>query len=207
MKITAETKLFIGIFISILAIFGVAFFLSSLPEPTVSKDELIPKATLSATGSATATTYLVEFSDFQCPACRAFSPIVDRIVKTNQDKIYFVYRHFPLLQHPFGKKAAQAAIAASKQGKFWEMHDFLFDNQDGLSDDLLNDAIQILGLGKEQFTKDFESNETQELISQDMLDGGRFGVNATPTFFLNGKKLNLAGPEELKSLVENEITK
>lgn len=207
MKFTGETKVFLGIFIVILVIFGFAFFITSRSEPSFTREELIPKTTLFATGSATAKISLVEFSDFQCPACRAFFPTVDELIKINADRIYFVYRHFPLPQHSFGKKAAQIAIAAAQQGKFWQSYDFLFQNQDAFSDSFLGEVASKLNLDKNQFEKDFASSQTQELISQDMLDGGKFGVNATPTFFLNGKKLNLSGPEDLKRIVEEVLAK
>lgn len=165
MKITGESKLFLWIFGVILAIFGIAVFITSRPEASFTRDDLLPKTTLFATGSANASHYLVEFSDFQCPACRVFFPIVDEILKAHADRIYFVYRHFPLPQHSFGKKAAQFAAASAMQGKFWQAHDFLFQNQDAFSDSLLDEVASRLHLDKDQFEKDFASSETQKLIS------------------------------------------
>lgn len=139
---------------------------------------------------------LVEYSDFQCPACKIFYSFLKDIERKYAGKIEFVYRHFPLAQHANAMLAAQAAEAAGKQGKFWEMHDMIFEGQDAWASQSNADAgktftsyVQSLGLNIDQFNKDLNSAEIKKKIEQDYQSGIKSGVNATPTFFLNGKKL------------------
>ncbi|MEK7166597.1 MAG: thioredoxin domain-containing protein, partial [Patescibacteria group bacterium] len=127
MKLTSETKFFIGVIIVTVAILGSAIYFFSRPPKTVSSDVLIPQEVW-ATGSATPKITLVEFSDFECPACGAAYPVVKKVTETYKDDLRFVFRHFPLAQHKNARFAAQAAEAAGAQGKFWEMHDLLFKN-------------------------------------------------------------------------------
>ncbi|MEK7141123.1 MAG: thioredoxin domain-containing protein, partial [Patescibacteria group bacterium] len=122
MKLTGESKVLLGILATSIAFIGAAVFFFNKPAPTPKpypKEALIAGDS-HATGNASASAYLVEFSDFQCPACKAFTPTVDALVKKYSDKLLFVYRHFPLDQHAFAIPAALAAEAAGKQGKFWE---------------------------------------------------------------------------------------
>ena len=139
---------------------------------------------------------LVEYSDFQCPACKIFYSFLKNIEGKHGDKIQFVYRNFPLSQHTNAAIMAQAAEAAGKQGKFWEMHDMIFENQDAWANLKSADAektavsyAQSLGLNIDQFKKDMNSQEIKTKIENDYKGGIKSGVNATPTFFLNGKKL------------------
>lgn len=200
MHLTGETKIFLGIIIASIILLAGGIFFFSRPTPSFSRDELLPKDTF-IRGSASASAYLVEFSDFQCPACLAFKPAVDTIVKTYGDKLTFGYRHFPLPQHQFGQKAAEVAEAAGEQGKFWEMYEFLFANQNNFSEQLLTTA-SVSGLDRKKFEESLTAAKFKDKIQRDMNDGNRFGVNATPTFFLNGRKLELATFEDLKKEVE-----
>ncbi len=137
---------------------------------------------------------LVEYSDLQCPACRAYDPIVTEVVTEYQDRITFVYRHFPLPQHFNAKLAAAATEAAGRQGKFWEMKELLFAEQDmwtkiGTSkvDVTLVKYAERLGLNTTQFLTDLRAGDIQDKITADQLGGQKAGVSATPSFFLNGK--------------------
>lgn len=210
MKITGETKLYAGIIVgTILLIVGAVFFFSKQEEKStqvISREQLI-LADTATRGSASASAYLVEFSDFQCPACKSFYPIVEEIIEKNKDDLLFAYRHYPLPQHPFAQKASLAAEAAKKQGKFWEMHKELFANQDKFSDQFFADLPTSLKLDGEKYKKSLDEQEVKSIIDKDKADGNLFGVDSTPTFFLNGKKLKLFTPQDLISAVEEAVKK
>lgn len=204
MNLTSETKIFIGIAIVTIAILVGGIFLFSQPEKTLSRGELLPSGTMT-TGNASASAYLVEFSDFQCPACKAFKPTVDEVLAKYQDKLAFGYRHFPLDQHEWAETAAIAAVAAGKQGKFWEMYDYLFTHQDEFSKDFLASAPAELALDPAKFKEAINSEEVKNMVLKDRAAGLGFGVNSTPTFFLNGKKLNASSPQDLVAKVAAEV--
>lgn len=204
MKLTGETKLFLGILVGSIVLIAIAAVFLTKQAPTISRSDLVPAGAHSK-GNPDAKTYLVEFSDYQCPACLAAKPTVDDIVNQYKDQLLFVYRNFPLDQHPFGQKAAQTAEAAGAQGKYWEMYDLLFANQEKFSDELFGQLAQSLQLDPEKFSKDFIDSRIKNIILDDISAGSRFGVNATPTFFLNGKKLELSSFADLKTAVEQEI--
>lgn len=148
---------------------------------------------------------LVEFSDLQCPACGQYhNLLLDQLDKDKEvtSKITFVYKHFPLdAAHPHAREAAYAAEAAGKQGKFFEMHDLIFENQATWSEEAnpVNTFIGFakkLKLNEDQFKKDMASNEVKDRVQKDFLAGNDVGVQGTPTFFLNGKKLDNPGSVE-----------
>ncbi|KKS98164.1 MAG: DSBA oxidoreductase [Candidatus Gottesmanbacteria bacterium GW2011_GWA2_43_14] len=204
MKLTGESKFFIGIIaVTIAIVIGGIFFMSK-PEKALEKSELVPAGS-QIKGNWDAADYLVEFSDFQCPACGAFYPQVKTLVEDNKDKLAFSYRNFPLDQHPMAVPAALAAEAAGEQGKFWEMHDYIFENQASLSEEMLLSAGEKLDLDKEKYEDAFKNKKFQDKVSKDLSEGQKFGVNATPTFFLNGKKLNPFNFDDLKKSVEEEL--
>ncbi|KKS47693.1 MAG: Protein-disulfide isomerase [Candidatus Gottesmanbacteria bacterium GW2011_GWA2_42_18] len=206
MNLTGESKFFIGIILATVAIIIGGVFFMSKPEKLLEKSELIPAGS-QIKGNSEASDYLVEFSDFQCPACGAFYPQVKSLVNANKDKLSLSYRHFPLDQHKMAVPAALAAEAAAEQGKFWEMHDYIFENQAGLSEEMLLSAGEKLGLDKAKYEEAYKNKKYQEKVSKDLADGKRFSVNATPTFFLNGKKLNPVNFDDLKRSVEEELKK
>ena len=130
---------------------------------------------------------LVEYGDFQCPYCRRAHPLVKRLLKERGNELQFVFRNFPLQEiHPHAYVAAVTAEAAGKQGKFWEVHDLIFENQDKLNTNYLLSLIDSMGLDLEQFAKDSNSEDLLKKIETDFEGGIRSGVNGTPTFFLNG---------------------
>ncbi len=138
-------------------------------------------------GSINAAITLVEYGDFECPHCGLAHPFIKRLLKEKGRELNFVFRNFPLREiHPHAYISAVAAEAAGKQGKFWEMHDLIFENQDRLSADFLLSLAEALGLDPEQFSKDSNSEEVQGKIEMDFESGIRSGVNGTPTFFING---------------------
>ncbi len=167
------------------------------------------------TGPKDSKATLVEYSDFQCPACGAYHPIIKQLIKELGDKMLFVYRYFPLRQiHKNAEISARAGEAAGKQGKFWEMHDMLFENQNkwaDLSDSAVRDVFTqyatALKLNLDQFKKDLDSNATLDKINADYSGGTQSGVDSTPTFFLNGEKI-LNAPqtvEDFKKLIETRL--
>lgn len=145
-------------------------------------------------GSPTAKAVLIEYSDFQCPACKAYEPVVQQLTTTYGDRLGLVYRHFPLPRHQFGTLAARASEAAQNQGKFWEFHDLLFDRQSSWSQALdgkqaFIDYASELGLDTGRFRADIDSAAVKSRVEQDTASGNAAGVNGTPTFFLNGRPL------------------
>ena len=162
-------------------------------------------------GPADARAELVEYGDYACPFCARTYPTVERIRAEFGDRLRFVFRHFPLAKaHPEARLAAQAAEAAALQGpdKFWAMHHRLYTHRGELSEaDLLRHA-EAVGLDLDRFTADLISPAVLEHIQADFRNGVRSGVNGTPTFFINGRRMNLP-PDyaSLKQAVEKAIAK
>jgi len=204
MKLTSESKLLLSIVAITVVIVGLAATVLTKPAPVLTKSDLIPSGTYTK-GNINASVYLVEFSDFQCPACLAVKPVLDEILKTHETNLLFAYRNYPLDQHPMSHQAARAAEAAGKQGKYWEMFDLLFANQEKLSEELFPQLAQQLGLDMAAFEKDYTDPVISTKIQNDRTDGNRFGINSTPTFFLNGKKLELTSFADLKTAVESAL--
>jgi protein-disulfide isomerase len=143
---------------------------------------------------------LVEYGDYECPHCgRAYS-IIKRVQKHFGKRLRFVFRNFPLSElHPHAESAAETAEFAGARGKFWEMHDLLFENQERLSGDLYLRLAEQLGLPIEALRKALEEDTYQARVRTDFSSGVRSGVNGTPTFFINGKRHD--GPFDYETLV------
>jgi protein-disulfide isomerase len=138
-------------------------------------------------GAADAAVTLVQYGDFECPYCGQAYPIVKEIQSRLGSRLRFVFRNFPLVQsHPHAERAAEAAEAAAAQGKFWEMHDLLYQNQRALKDADLVRYAQELGLDADRLRSDLLQEKYRERVRQDFMSGVRSGVNGTPTFFING---------------------
>lgn len=131
---------------------------------------------------------LVEYGDFQCPTCGQAYPIVRHVQKHFGDRLRFVYRHFPLEQHPMAEPAAEASEFAETDDRFWEMHDAIYENQDELSTDLLAALAGDLRLNEKGLEKALEQHQFAERIEADMESGDASGVHGTPTFFINGRQ-------------------
>lgn len=219
---TTESKMLTGIgLLSIFIVFGAYFFVGkSSPDSTAmqsvpaSQTELVRSDSYKKeTKNAKVT--LVEFLDFQCEACRAAYPQVQSILKEYDGKVTFVVRYFPLPGHKNSMIAAQAAEAAGEQGKFWEMKDKLFTNQPEWAGELSpvsqEEAIgkfvvyaKELGLNEEKFSNAMKSDKILQKINRDKQDGTTLGVQATPTFFVNGQKTMMGG---LKTVINAELAK
>jgi protein-disulfide isomerase len=140
-------------------------------------------------GSADAKYTLVEYGDYECPHCGHAYPIVKRVQKHFGKKLRFVFRNFPLAEmHPHAESAAESAEFAGAQGKFWEMHDALFENQEELSGALYLKLAQQIGLSPQDLRAAVEQREYLPRVKEDFTGGVRSGVNGTPTFFINGKR-------------------
>lgn len=157
-------------------------------------------------GNKDSKTILIEYSDFQCPACKAYHPLVKQLIKEQGDKFLFVYRHFPLPQHAQAKPAAYAAEAAGLQGKFWDMHEKLFDGQTNWAEkrnaeDIFTEYAKALNMDMAKYAEDISSAAVKDKVNNQYKSGVANFVNSTPTFFLNGKKIQPKSYEELVKLV------
>jgi protein-disulfide isomerase len=140
-------------------------------------------------GSADAKYTLVEYGDYECPHCGHAYPIVKRVQKHFGKKLRFVFRNFPLAEmHPHAESAGETAEYAGAHGKFWEMHDGLFENQEQLGGALYLKLAQQLGLPPQELRAAVEKREYLARVKNDFTGGVRSGVNGTPTFFINGKR-------------------
>jgi protein-disulfide isomerase len=140
-----------------------------------------------AQGAPEAAATLIEYGDFECPHCGRAYPIVKDVQRRLGSRLRFVFRHFPLREvHPHAEHAAEAAEAAAAQGKYWEMHDTLFEHQAALGDSQLLQYAVTIGLASEQFAQELASHAHARHVHADFLGGIRSGVNGTPTFFING---------------------
>lgn len=139
---------------------------------------------------------IVEYADFECPHCKMASSVVDALVKRHPGEVEVVFKHFPLSMHTMAKKAAAAAEAAGLQGKFWEMHDAIFATQGMLDDALLEGHAKALGLDVKRFNKDRKSKKILDKVARSRAEGERIGIEATPTFLINGRPFNLMRTRE-----------
>lgn len=155
---------------------------------------------------------LIEYGDFQCPACSTYEPVVQKLQEDFKNDLVFSYRHFPLTQiHQNAILSAKASEAAGRQEKFWEMHDFLYEMQTewsiaGNAKEIFIGYAKTLGLNVAQFEQDLSLKTIEEKIKTDFEEGSKLGVRGTPTFFLDGKKIeNPRSYEDFKLLIESSI--
>lgn len=201
-------KRFWGIILAIILIFGgiVYFNNRSDSNSTASPSNHVE-------GNNTKGVTLVEYGDYQCPACESYYPIVKEVVAKYKDQIQFQFRNLPLTQiHQNAFVGARAAEAAALQNKFWEMHDMLYENQDTWSES--SDPASYfykyateLGLNLDQFKKDYASSKVNDTINADLNAFKKTGAQqATPTFFLNGKKIDTtASVDSFSKQIDAEI--
>lgn len=152
-------------------------------------------------GSPEATVTLVEYSDFQCPACAAFQPVLKEILAPYGDRIKFEYKHYPLPIHPYAQQAAIAAEAAGQQGKFFEFHDALFEKQAEWTKSatpvaFFNAYAKELGLDEGKFKQHQKSSLLRDAVRSDLQEAQELGLTGTPTFYLNGEKMEVTSYED-----------
>lgn len=163
-------------------------------------------------GPENAKVTVVEFSDFQCPACNSVQPLVQQLLARYPNDVKFIYRHYPLVSiHQNAQLAAEATAAAASFGKFWELHDLLFAEQNVWRDlsqsefrQKLDEYTGKLAIDKTAFASKMESKEIKDLVAADIADANRVGINGTPTFFVNGQ---LTPAPQLLTAVESAVTK
>lgn len=215
MSFPKEYKILAGIAVGVIILGWLLFRFGGNSTP-ISTVPLVDRADAYYKGSQQAKVTLTEFSDFQCPACHSAQTTVDKIMVEYFGKVKLVFRNFPLDIHPLANIAAQAAEAAGKQGKFWEMHDILYDKQTEWGDVSKNlseaQAVELfkvyakqLNLNVDQFAKDLSDHVYSAVVSKDYNDGLTYGVRATPTFFVNGKQISSPSYDEIKKGIEEAL--
>lgn len=158
-------------------------------------------------GPANAPVTIAVFHDYQCPYCIQLVPTLERILNTYPESVNLVYKNFPLKMHRFARNAASAALAADKQGKFWDFHAALMENYRSIDEQKIRDIATELELDLEKFTQDLNDPEIQKIIARDLNNGVRAGVRGTPTVFVNGKLLQVRSYEGLTAKIEHELKK
>ncbi|MDP9304514.1 MAG: DsbA family protein [Actinomycetota bacterium] len=140
-------------------------------------------------GPREAAVTLVEYGDYECPYCGAAYPIIKEVQSRMGERLRFVFRNFPITtSHPHAEQAAETAEAAATQGKFWQMHDLLYENQTRLRDPDLRDYAERLALDVERFDEELAEHVHAARVREDFMSGVRSGVNGTPTFYINGAR-------------------
>jgi protein-disulfide isomerase len=216
MRITKEAIILSAI--SIIFIFGMGYLIwhssGIKPAAVVSDLSLLSKTDSHMTGKPTAKVTLVEFGDYQCPACGIAYPMIKQVTDAyaSNPNFNFVFRNFPLPQHPNAPEAAEAAEAAGAQGKYWQMHDMLYSSQSewvDLADPTAMFAVYAtkLSLDVPKFTTEIKSKKYDAVISSDQSDGTKAGVDATPTLYVNGTKLNGYSAAMIKTAIDAALAK
>jgi protein-disulfide isomerase len=163
-------------------------------------------ATGPSRGPANAPVTIVEFSDFQCPFCSRLTPTIKAVEDKYGDKVRVVFRQFPLNFHQNAQKAAEASLCAADQGKFWEMHDAMFADQNALTVDQLKAKAAQMGLKAADFNSCVDSGKHAATIQADIKDGSAAGVSGTPALFINGRFINGAVPlEQITTVIDDEL--
>jgi len=166
--------------------------MAKLKTPVTSRDHV--------QGPEDAPLTLVEYGDYECPSCGSAYPIVKRVQEKFGKRLRFVFRNFPLSKiHPHAESAAETAEFAAAQGRFWEMHDLLFENQEQLSEALYSELAEELGLSPTALRQALEEGRYKDRVRTDFSSGVRSGVNGTPTFFINGTRHD--GPFDYETLI------
>jgi protein-disulfide isomerase len=161
-------------------------------------------------GNPDAKVVLLEYADFECGACASYAKLLAPLREEYKDRVLFVFRNFPLQNHPYSTISAQVAYAAHLQGKFWEMHDLLYENQQEwveTSDPrpFFDNYASTLGLDMEKFHADADAQSTLDFINRQAREGSDGGVNHTPWFFLNGESIQPRTAEGFRELIEAQL--
>ena len=210
------SKQFWGVIAVILLIFAGVFVFGSNKSAAPGKTAGNSQLTEHIEGQGKSGVTLVEYGDYECPYCAEYYPIVKQVVAEFNQQIYFQFRNFPLVNiHQNAFASARAAEAAGLEGKFWEMHDMLYDSSNwqqwSTSSDptpYFDQYAQEIGLNAAQFKQNFASNKVNNLINADMAEGNRLGISGTPAFFLDGKQVKIAATvQDFEKVINAEIAK
>lgn len=205
---------FLGVIVVIILIFVGGFALTGNKSSKNSSGSSASQLTEHIRGKGTTGVTLVEYGDYQCPFCGEYFPTVEQVLSEYGDRIKFQFRNFPLTgSHPNAFAAARTAEAAGLQNKFWEMNALLYQNQkqwDSVSDPtpIFNGYAQQLGLNLAKFKTDYNSEEVNNLINADAAEGNKLDVQGTPTFFLDGKQVQVNNTvQDFEKVINAEIAK
>lgn len=210
---TNETKILIGVLAAtVVIIIGGAFIAgrgggSTTSTQTVDTSRLV-RSDDPVLGSTDAKVTIVEFGDFQCPACGALHPVLKQVKEANKDAaVRFVFRQFPLTQlHEHAQLAAEASLAAQEQGKFWEYHDQMYENQQNLTEDDLIKHAQAVGLDTAAFKQALDNGTYKDAVQQDVADGTALRVQGTPTIYINGVQYTgQYSVKDIQSVIDKDL--
>ena len=163
-------------------------------------------ASLKKKGSADAPVVLIEYTDYQCPYCVRAQPTIAAVLERYGDSVVHVFKNLPLPMHAQAKLAAEAALCAGDQGKFWEMHDWLFSNKDNISHDTLAAQAEALSLDVPIFTTCVNDGTHRQQVDDDMKEANSFGIRGTPGFVINGRVLSGAQPlDQFIAVIDDEL--
>ncbi len=221
---TTETKILGGVLVAtVVIIVGGAFFMSARTDspapsgPIAEVERLVhdgdPAFSKGAAGKASdfadAKVTVVEFGDFQCPSCGAVFPIFEQLKTAYADKpVRFVWRQFPLPNHEFAQRAAEASLVAHAQGKFWDYYKELFENQQNLKPEDLEKYAAVVGLDIAAFKTALDEQTYKSAVQTDVTDGNIVGVRGTPTFFINGTLYTgRYSVNEFQAVIDAELAK
>jgi protein-disulfide isomerase len=176
------------------------------PQVDPNKVYEIPVADSAVRGPKDAPVTIVMFSDFQCPFCAQSAPIVEEVLKAYPKDVNFIMKQFPLRQiHPNADPAARAAVAAGRQGKFWEMHDELYKNGRNLTPETIKGIAEKIGLDMKKFEADQNSDDVKKQVDAELALGAKNDVRGTPSFFVNGKIAQNRSVEGFKAQIDAEL--
>lgn len=208
-----ETKIISGIGVAFFVLFAFLIYKTNTGTSVISDPNLLIGQLSHMTGTKEAKVNIIEFGDYQCPACAYAHPIVQQLIKAYKDNpnVNFVFRHFPLAQHSNAIISAEAAEAAGTQGKFWEMSDMLYRGQNEWSGnskpiEIFIGYAQKLELDVKAFTDSINQQKFRDVIIKDRSDGQALGVNSTPTFFINGEKITgVPNFDNFKKIIDGKL--
>ncbi|UCH81254.1 MAG: DsbA family protein [Nitrospiraceae bacterium] len=178
-------------------------------RPTIDYNKVynLPIGTSPIKGNKKAPVTIVEFSDFQCPYCARLQPTLKQVLEAYPNDVKLVFKDFPLSFHKQAKNAAKAARAAGEQGKYWEMHDLIFEKFSTVNEAMMKEFAEKLNLDMNKFQADFNSTKYDNLIEQDINLGRTAGVTGTPSLFLNGKRMQRRSFEDFKAAIDEILKK
>lgn len=216
MELTSDAKFVISILVATALVIGGGAYFASKKAPStegrIIADTLVNRLTpedAQAIGPKDAKVTFVEFADFQCPACAALHPTLKEVKEKYADaSVRFVFRHYPLPQHEHAFLASEAVIAAGKQGKFWELHDMMFENQTNIKKENIQAYAEKLDLDTTVFNQALEDHTYKSIVEADMADGVALGVRGTPTLFINNQEYKgKYSVEELSKAIDSALAK